>query len=432
MSTTTHQGSGPSVSGQPNVRFVNWIMDVAVVITCCVSAVLTAGGLKTVMENESEANLVALAIAFVSSAVWLALNHWYPFANKATKKSVNWGILAFAILMLFGSTLFSVITMGGRDAIAIHEQTVLQDARDQGLKYLQQGERELNLVPPLKTYAQIFRGLSDRETHGDVSGITGAGLVVASLRNTAAAFDSFASSVESTHAQRVESYKRLEAALNEGQDLVIQQQQTKGDFAKYQDLQVKFSTTVGNLNKELAKLAGLTSTRFLQEANGNLENLTSIIGKGNEAQNNAITRLKQPVMAAQTTLQRLIADNKAVGNMSPPSFTMIPMGYAIFVYARVIAFAWALGVLLDFLPMFFLFFKARFYEHFQNTEFSRVLKIFPGRIEKLRNDLEATRRARGYNENIQQWQQYNPRVQQLKQSLEEAESELRRARLATE
>ena len=432
MSANTSKVAGPDVIGQPKFKFINSMIDFATVMVCFISAWTTAGGLKTVMESETMANCVAIGIAVVASVYWLVLNHWYPFADQKTKRSANWGILAFCVIIGFGSTLFSVISIGGRDAVAIHEQKTLQDARAEGLKYLQVGEKEMNLVAPLHTYHDVFIQLSSREIHGEISGVNGPGLVVASLKTTAEAFNNFAASIEATEEDRKKAYARLETALNEGQDLVVKQNSIKFDPQAYKDIQAQFAAVTGTLNKELAKLASLSSLRFIQEANNNLEQLTSVIGTGSNAQNAAIQALRQPIQAASTTLNKLISENKALGSTTPVTFEMIPEGYADLEVHVVHSLCVRSGYYAGLYAGAFLFSgRRRSYAHFRKSQVEGSLKILPGRIKLLKEDLQAARQARGYDEKSSAWRQYNPRVQALKDELASAQAELSNAQ-ATE
>jgi hypothetical protein len=70
------------------------------------------------------------------------------------------------------------------------------------------------------------------------------------------------------------------------------------------------------------------------------------------------------------------------------------------VYASTIPFAWAIGILLDFLPAVFLFFKSLFYAHFKNVQLEEAKKELPKRLEKVTGEIDRLRRVRNLEKSL--------------------------------
>src|SRR4051812_7936137 len=132
---------------------------------------------------------------FQFSTFWFLAEY---FARGTRKERVRYGVIAGAIcvLVFWFSTQWSVVSMGGKDALSTHMQRTLAAAEMQGLRLYGRAATEANLGPQLQTLSQNFTDLARRESGGAFSGLRGEGDVVATLRNTSELFANLAGSVD--------------------------------------------------------------------------------------------------------------------------------------------------------------------------------------------------------------------------------------------
>ncbi|MCX6552721.1 MAG: hypothetical protein NTY02_17245, partial [Acidobacteria bacterium] len=175
-------------------------------MACAVSAYTTQQGLATATSDL----LVSVGVAFTGGAflfVFSLFLMWrFPYADR--HRQVGYGIVALVVMLLaFGfSTQWSVIAMGGKDALAIHMQGVLDQSDGVALRQLRQGAIEANLAPQLASLAQQYEDLASRESRGAFSGLRGEGSVVATLRNMSQMFANLSRTVKNVDGEKKALY----------------------------------------------------------------------------------------------------------------------------------------------------------------------------------------------------------------------------------
>jgi len=299
---------------------------------------------------------------FQFSTFWFLAEY---FARGTRKERVRYGAIAGAIcvLVFWFSTQWSVVSMGGKDAVSTHMQRTLGAAEMQGLRLYRRAATEANLGPQLQTLSQNFSDLARREAGGAFSGLRGEGDVVATLRNTSQLFANLATSVQGADKESRQNYDlarerigqaRAAAARMEGADI------SEGDEVRKNNLE--FARHLGDINEVMARMAQTSSVGFIREVNNNLTSLTmSAKGEDRPEQKAAVERLKSLVDGAQTVIGRITSAGDS-DDTSVEIFTMLSTQRAIWTYWRDVLYAWAGAATLDFAPLFFMVLLAIAYD----------------------------------------------------------------------
>jgi hypothetical protein len=300
---------------------------------------------------------------FQFSTFWFLAEY---FARGTRKERVRYGAIAAAIcvLVFWFSTQWSVVSMGGKDAVSTHMQRTLAAAEMQGLRLYRRAATEANLGPQLQTLSQNFNDLAKREAIGAFSGLRGEGDVVATLRNTSQLFANLAGSVQGADKESRQNYDRAReligqarasAARMEGADI------SEGDEVRKNNLE--FARHLGDINEVMARMAQTSSVGFIREVNKNLTSLTmSAKAEDRPEQKAAVERLKALVDGAQTVISRITSSSDS-DDTGVEIFTMLSTQRAIWTYWRDVLYAWAGATTLDFAPLFFMVLLAIAYDH---------------------------------------------------------------------
>ena len=299
---------------------------------------------------------------FQFSTFWFLAEY---FARGTRKERVRYGVIAAAIcvLVFWFSTQWSVVSMGGKDALSTHMQRTLAAAEMQGLRLYRRSATEANLGPQLQTLSQNFSDLARREAGGAFSGLRGEGDVVATLRNTSELFANLAGSVRGVDAESRQNYERAReliaqartsAARIEGADI------SEGDEVRKNNLE--FAKRLGDINEVMARMAQTSSIGFVRVVNKNLTSLTlSAKGEDRPEQKAAVERLKTLVDGAQAVIGQLTTASDA-DEVNVEIFTMVSTQGAIWTYWRDVLYAWAGATTLDFAPLLFMVLLAIAYD----------------------------------------------------------------------
>jgi hypothetical protein len=299
---------------------------------------------------------------FQFCAFWFLAEY---FARGTGKERARYGVIAASIcvLVFWFSTQWSVVSMGGKDAVSTHMQRTLAAAETQGLQLYRRAAAEANLGPQLQTLSQNFADLARREATGAFSGLPGEGDVVATLRNTSELFANLARSVAAVdkesrqnydHARELIAQARATAARIEGADI------SNGDEVRKHDLE--FANRLGDINEVMARMMQTSSIPFVRVVNKNLTSLTmSAKADDRPEQKAAVERLKALVDAAQAVIGQLTNAGDA-DEVNLEVFTMISTQRAIWKYWDDILYAWAGATTLDFAPLFFMILLAIAYD----------------------------------------------------------------------
>lgn len=324
-----------------------WAITFVTGLMCMVSFWTSKLGLDTT----TEAVFVSISVAFAGAAFafvfWFFLNRRFPEANTK-QKATYLAITVVVGALLFGfSTQWSVITLGGREAVSIHMQTVLSGSDKQGLQLLNQGSEEANLAPQFNALASQFEGYAKREAKGAYSEIIGEGDVVATARNTAELFRNLALNVEEIERSRANEYEGLKEEISLARDVLTSDESLR-------IVNLKFGKRLSEINEHLTRMANMTSTKYVTAVNRNLSSLTFVVSEGlTSGQQQAINQLQKMTDGAQKVVSKLMDQDEFAG-VEVQTFTMISMSNAVMKYAGEIFYAWAYALALDFAPLLFI------------------------------------------------------------------------------
>jgi hypothetical protein len=305
---------------------------------------------------------------FQFSTFWFLAEY---FARGTRSERVRYGAIAAAIcvLVFWFSTQWSVVAMGGKDAVSTHMQRTLAAAEMQGLCLYRRAATEANLGPQLQTLSQNFTDLARREAGGAFSGLRGEGDVVATLRNTSQLFANLGASVQGADKESRQEYDRAReliglarasAARMEGADI------SEGDEVRKNNLE--FAKHLGDINAVMARMAQTSSVGFIREVNRNLTALTmSAKAEDRPEQKAAVERLKTLVEGAQAVIGRITSVSDG-DDTNVEIFTMLSTQGAVWKYWRDILYAWAGATTLDFAPLFFMVLLAIAYDRQQQEQ----------------------------------------------------------------
>ncbi|HKF70078.1 MAG TPA: hypothetical protein VKB36_26210 [Vicinamibacterales bacterium] len=291
---------------------------------------------------------------FQFSTFWFLAEY---FARGTRKERVRYGAIAGAIcvLVFWFSTQWSVVSMGGKDAVSTHMQRTLAAAEMQGLRLYRRAATEANVGPQLQALSQNFNDLARREAGGAFSGLQGEGDVVATLRNTSQLFANLAGSVRGADKESREDYDRVRELIGQARATAARMEGTDiSDGEEVRKNNLEFARQLGDINAVMARMAQTSSVGFVREVNKNLTTLTmSAKAEDRPEQKAAVERLKALVDGAQTVVGRITsAGDSADTNVE--IFTMLSTQRAIWTYWRDILYAWAGATTLDFAPLFFM------------------------------------------------------------------------------
>jgi hypothetical protein len=291
---------------------------------------------------------------FQFSTFWFLAEY---FARGTRKERVRYGAIAGAIcaLVFWFSTQWSVVSMGGKDAVSTHMQRTLAAAEMQGLRLYRRAATEANLGPQLQTLSQNFNDLARREADGAFSGLRGEGDVVATLRNTSQVFSNLASSVQGADKESRQDYDRVRELIGQARATAARMEGTDiADGEEVRKNNLEFARQLGDINAVMARMAQTSSVGFIREVNRNLTSLTmSAKTEDRPEQKAAVERLKALVDGAQTVVGRITSAGDS-DDTTVETFTMLSTQRAIWTYWWDVLYAWAGATTLDFAPLFFM------------------------------------------------------------------------------
>lgn len=322
---------------------------------CAVSAYTTQQGLATVTSDFLVSGGVAIAGGFFLFVFSLFLLWRFPYAE--THRQVGYGLVTVAVLGLaFGfSTQWSVISMGGKDALSIHMQRVLEQADAQALGLLRKAAIEANLAPQLDSLAQQYESLASRETRGAFSGLQGEGSVVSTLRNMSQLFGNLGRTVKAVDAENKVLYDRYKELSAEARKVAAEIEQADvGEGEKIRRNNLAFSRVLGDINEVMTRMREASSASYVRVVNQNLGSLTTTSRPGDTAeQREALTRLEGLKDAAVRVVAQISSGRRPEDEGQVQTFTMLPAARAVWVYAGDVFYAWAGGIAIDLIPTIF-------------------------------------------------------------------------------
>ncbi|MDO8836638.1 MAG: hypothetical protein Q7V01_13635 [Vicinamibacterales bacterium] len=336
-------------------RKLNVLMPLVSLLACIVSAYTTQQGMATATSDLFVSVGVAVAGGFFLFVFSLFLMWRFPYADMT--RQLGYGAVTVVVLTLaFGfSTQWSVIAMGGKDALSIHMQRVLQQADAQALGLLRQAAMEANLAPQLDSLAQQYEGLASRETRGAFSGLQGEGSVVSTLRNMSQMFANLSRTVkgvDTANKALYDRYKELSAEARKVASEIEQANVGEGETIRRNNL--AFSRVLGEINEVMTRMREASSAAYVRVVNQNLGSLTTTASPGDTpAQREALVRLESLKDAAVRVVAQISAGRRPEDEAALQTFTMLPAARAVWVYAGDVFYAWAGGIAIDAIPTIF-------------------------------------------------------------------------------
>jgi hypothetical protein len=336
-------------------RKLNILMPLVSLLACIVSAYTTQQGLATATSDLFVSAGVAIAGGFFLFVFSIFLMWRFPYAEPS--RQVGYGAVTVVVLLLaFGfSTQWSVISMGGKDALSIHMQRVLELADAQALGLLRQAAVEANLAPQLESLGQQYEGLASRETRGAFSGMQGEGSVVATLRNMAQLFGNLARTVKGVDTENKALYDRYKELSAEARKVASETEQAdvrEGEKIRRNNL--AFSRVLGEINEVMTRMREASSSSYVRVVNQNLGSLTTTARPGDTpAQLDALARLEGLKDAAVKVVTQISGGRRLEDENKIQTFTMLPAARAVWVYAGDVFYAWAGGIAIDLIPTVF-------------------------------------------------------------------------------
>lgn len=338
-------------------------------VLCFVSFYTSKVGYQTTTKDA----IIYYGMAF-AGALFQFATFWFLaeyFARGTRTQRVRYGAIAFAIcvLVFWFSTQWSVVSMGGKDAVSTHMQRTLAAAEMQGLRLYRRSATEANLGPQLQSLSQNFTDLARREAGGAFSGLRGEGDVVATLRNTSQLFANLASSVQGVDKESRQNYDRARDLI--GQARASASKMEGADISEGEEVRknnLEFAKHLGDINEVMARMAQTSSVGFVRVVNKNLTSLTmSAKAEDRPEQKAAVERLKALVDGAQTVIGQLTSEGDG-DEANLEVFTMLSTQGAVWRYWRDILYAWAGATTLDFAPLFFMVLLAIAYDRLKEEQ----------------------------------------------------------------
>ena len=334
---------------------LNIMMPVVSGMACAVSAYTTQQGLATATSDL----VVSVGVAATGGAflfVFSLFLMWrFPYADS--RRQAGYGGVAVVVMALaFGfSTQWSVIAMGGKDALSIHMQRVLDQADAEALRMLRQAALEANLAPQLASLSQQYEDLAGRETRGAFSGLRGEGSVVATLRNMSQMFGNLSRTVKAVDAEKQVLYDRYKELSAEARKVASETEAADvSETGKIRRNNLAFSRVLGDINDVITRMAEKSSAAYVRVVNQNLGSLTTTARADDTSQQKeALTRLGLLKDAAVKVVTQITGGRPAEEESRRQAFMMIPAAHAVWVYKTDVFYAWAGGIALDAIPTIF-------------------------------------------------------------------------------
>ena len=324
-------------------------------MACVVSAYTTQQGLATATSDLLVSAGVALAGGAFLFVFSLFLMWRFPYADR--HRQIGYGLVTLLVLALaFGfSTQWSVIAMGGKDALAIHMQRVLDQADDLALGQLRQAAIEANLAPQLDSLSQQYENLASRETRGAFSGLRGEGSVVATLRNMSQMFGNLSRTVKVVDADQRALYDRYKELTAEARKVAAETEAADvSESDKIRRNTLAFSRILGEINEVVTRMNEATSAAYVRVVNQNLGSLTTTARADDTIeQKQALERLGGLKDAAVKVVGQISGSRVAEETRTFQTFTMMPAARAVWVYKGAVFYAWAGGIAIDLIPTIF-------------------------------------------------------------------------------
>jgi hypothetical protein len=296
---------------------------------------------------------VAICFFLCASAFWLSLFQWYPKADKEKKSKLQLIVVGGCAVIFFGSTLWSVIGIGGISAMTYHMSGTINDADAIQGSLSRRVEREWSVATSLQYLEQQFQTLSNlEEKQGAFSGYANTGDVTIQLESLSKALGNLRTVLQ-------KNAEESRTDLSESKDRVEKLRQIVDEpETPISKRMSDFSKALTSLNEVFQRVQSRQMASFVREISGDLDTFAAVqapMQKNDvgEAQRAALDRLKATVVAAKQTLKKISEGAESSEEIKLKNLTTISPGMAVIKYAGAIVGEIAAAIALDFFPVIF-------------------------------------------------------------------------------
>jgi len=300
----------------------------------------------------------AISLNGALTVLWLRLLEKFPRVNQRERRQYLALMAGICVITFFASTQFTVITWGGRDAVRTHHEQTLQAADAQALKLYRRQAAIANSAEQFDGYAKQFDRIATEEAaKGTMSGMTGAGSVVNTLRNVAGLLENMSSTSAKTDKVYAKMYAEFKEASARARKVVADIEKIQlDDLDRLRALNLQFGMELALINEVTARMAETSSATYLKATIDSIGELTKISHSSDKPEQKAALEAIAPVVeSTQKALLRITTQAPgSTEEIEVHTFSSISPIAAIYKYWSFLLWAWAFGVALDFFPVCFL------------------------------------------------------------------------------
>ncbi len=300
----------------------------------------------------------AIGLNGLVTAYWIVLMRSYPKGNDSERKSYIIQMITLGVVAFFASTQFTIVTFGGRDAIRTHHEETIHAADAQALKLYRRQAAIANSATQFDGLAKQFDRLATEETgKGTMTGMTGAGSVVNTLRNVQGLLENMSRTSDSTNKGYEKLYAQYKEESGKTRAIISNIERIPlDDLDKLRDLNLQFGAELATINELTARMAETSSAGYLKATIDSIGELTKISHSTDRPEQKAALEAIAPVVdSTQKVLLQITQTSGSAQEVEVQTFRTISPMSAIYKYWREISWAFAFGIALDFSSMLSLF-----------------------------------------------------------------------------
>lgn len=344
---------GVDIVLEKNFVWLTWITSIISAITTILGLLGYLNPGKPWYARELVAVTVGLAAMLIPPVFWGAMYKKFPLAPRRMKNLYFLVITALGLVIFFMSTVFSVMGIGGDEALQRHMYVTIEEAEIRLDSLYKQAVAQRQIAPLLENLAKQFNELAKGESAGKYTGTQGYGTVAATFDQLAVTCSNLKKTLDASSALGDENHKKINVKITALRSVVFQ------DSANTHARNSVFAGYLNELNGLFTVMAGASVLPAVKEMSANLDKLTLKTVDNSDLGNRQGQTLKNAsegvVGAAKASLVKAISEIEPRDKSNDRPFAVESMSTAIFKYAGHIAAAWASALALDFWPLVGLF-----------------------------------------------------------------------------
>ncbi len=327
-------------------------------IFMAISSGTTRGGYMDAGNSNFTSSGIAIGTAIALTVIGWGTTLAMPRMSWKMRFALTAIVLGlFAPVFIPISTLYSVVEIGGKDAIRVHKQRTTDVVESTVRAQMEVASQEERLIPVLEPIGNDWQKKAENEAKfGEGSGSRGMGHVTAIKLQIAGAIKTAVDAVKSTKADRDDLKGQLNTQLAGLHQIMSDgYEANSADDLRKNDL--KFAAALRKINDLVVKLGNLQSVDLVKAINAQLKAFQgSDRQTDTQGQSDALKDVREMVAATQKIVNELI-DNTEVRKPKFEAFTMMSPAQAVRAYWWEINYAWAAAFAMDFIFLpFALFF----------------------------------------------------------------------------